>query len=110
MVEGKKIGTQIVLHPRDDANNAEKNETRNLGLQSIVNREDTVTSQLIYDASTQRDVAASINDTIQKMNSIIINLTWIGNAIYGVIQDAYMADTNKTQKFVDIQNQALGQI
>lgn len=104
------MGYQVVLHPRDDANNAEKNETRNLGLQSIVNREDTITSELIYDASTQRDVAASINETIQKMNSIIINLTWIGNAIYGVIQDAYMADTSKTQKFVDIQNQALGQI
>jgi len=103
-------GYQVVLHPRDGANNAEKNETRNLGLQSIVNREDTITSELIYDASTQRDVAASINETIQKMNSIIINLTWIGNAIYGVIQDAYMADTSKTQKFVDIQNQALGQI
>lgn len=104
------MGYQVVLHPRDDANNAEKNETRNLGLQSIVNREDTITSQLIYDASTQRDVAASINDTIQKMNAIIINLTWIGSAIYGVIQSAYMADTSKTQKFVDIQNQALGQI
>lgn len=104
------MGYQVVLHPRDDANNAEKNETRNLGLQSIVNREDTITSQLIYDASTQRDVAASINETIQKMSSIIINLTWIGNTIYEVIQDAYMADTSKTQKFIDIQTQALGQM
>ncbi len=42
------MGYQVVLHPRDDANNAEKNETRNLGLQSIVNREDTVTAELIY--------------------------------------------------------------
>lgn len=104
------MGYQVVLHPRDDANNAEKKETRNLGLQSIVNREDTITSELIYDASTQRDVAASINETIQKMNSIIINLTWIGNTIYEVIQDAYMADTSKTQKFIDIQAQALGQM
>ena len=103
-------GYQVVLHERDDGKTSRKNETRNLGLQSIVNREDTITSELIYDASTQRDVAASINEAIQKMNSIIINLTWIGNAIYGVIQDAYMANTSKTQKFVDIQNQALGQI
>lgn len=104
------MGYQVLIHPRDDANNAEKNETRNLGLQSIVNREDTITSELIYDASTQRDVAASINETIQRMNSIIINLTWIGNTIYEVIQDAYMANTSKTQKFIDIQTQALGQM
>lgn len=104
------MGYQVVLHERDDGKQNRKDETRNLGLQSIVDREDTVTSELIYDASTQRDVAASINETIQKMNSIIINLTWIGNAIYDVIQDAYMADTSKTQKFVDIQTQALGQL
>ncbi len=110
MVEGKKIGTQIVLHERDDGKENRKNETRNLGLQSIVNREDTITSELIYDASTQRDAAASINETIQRMNSIIINLTWIGNTIYEVIQDAYMANTSKTQKFIDIQTQALGQM
>lgn len=104
------MGYQVVLHERDDGKQNKKDETRNLGLQSIVDREDTVTSELIYDASTQRDVAASINETIQKMNSIIVNLTWIGNAIYDVIQDAYMADTSKTQKFVDIQTQALGQL
>lgn len=101
------MGYQVVLHERDDGKENRKNETRNLGLQSIINREDTITAQLIYDASVQRDVAASINETIQKMNSIIINLTWISNAIYGVIQDAYIADTNKTQKFADIQNQGL---
>lgn len=103
-------GYQVVLHERDDGKENRKNETRNLGLQSIINREDTITSELIYDASTQRDVAASINETIQKMNSIIINLTWIGNTIYEVIQDAYMANTSKTQKFIDIQTQALGQM
>lgn len=101
------MGYQVVLHPRDDANNAEKNKTRNLGLQSIVNREDTVTSELIYDASKQRDIAASITLTIEKLNGIIGNLTWIGNSIYNVIQNAYMSDTTKTQKFVEIQQQAL---
>lgn len=101
------MGYQVVLHPRDDANNAEKNKTRNLGLQSIVNREDTVTSELIYDASKQRDIAASITLTIEKLNGIIGNLTWIANSIYDVIQNAYMSNTTKTQKFVDIQQQAL---
>lgn len=101
------MGYQVVLHERDDGKENRKNETRNLGLQSIVNREDTITSQLIYDASKQRDIAASITLTIEKLNGIIGNLTWIGNSIYNVIQDAYMADTSKTQKFVDIQQQAL---
>lgn len=100
-------GSQVVLHERDDGKENRKNETRNLGLQSIVNREDTVTAELIYDASKQRDVAASITLTIEKLNSIIGTLTWIGNSIYNVIQNAYMSDTTKTQKFVDIQQQAL---
>lgn len=101
------MGYQVVLHPRDDANNAEKNKTRNLGLQSIVNREDTVTAELIYDASKQRDIAASITLTIEKLIGVIGNLTWIANSIYNVIQNAYMSDTTKTQKLVEIQQQAL---
>ncbi len=100
-------GYQLVLHNRDDAANSDKNVTRNTGLQSIVNREDTVTSELVYDASKQRDIAASITLTIEKLNGIIGNLTWIANSIYNVIQNAYMSDTTKTQKFVDIQQQAL---
>lgn len=62
---------------------------------------------MIYDASKQRDIAASITLTIEKLNGIIGNLTWIANSIYNVIQNAYMANTNKTQKLVDIQQQAL---
>lgn len=100
------MGTQVVLHRRDDADVQKKNETRNLGLQSIVNREDTITSELIYNASAQGNVAVSLNTTIQKMNSIIINLTWIANSIYDVIQNAYMSDTSKTSKFVSIQQEA----
>lgn len=95
-------GSQVVLHERNDGKENRKNETRNLGLQSIVDREDTIVSQLVNDASKQRDVSADLVNTISKMNSIIHNLTYIANQIYIVVQDAYMADTTKTSKMVDI--------
>ena len=43
------------------------------------------------------------------MNSIMSTLNWAANAIYNIIQDAYMADTSKTQKLVDVQKGALEQ-
>lgn len=43
------------------------------------------------------------------MNSIMSTLNWAANTIFNIIQDAYMADTTKTQKFVDIQKGALEQ-
>lgn len=106
MVEGKKIGTQIVLHERDDGKENRKNETRNLGLQSIIDREDSITAQLIFDASTQRDVAASIQRTIERLNGVISNLVWAANQIYNVIENAYMSEPDKTQKMIDILGEA----
>lgn len=95
-------GTQVVLHERDDGAENRKNETRNLGLQSIVDREDITVQQLVNDAAKQRDVSADLVNTINKMNTIIHNLTYIANQIYNVIQDAYIANTDKTQKMIDI--------
>lgn len=103
------MGTQIVLHRKNEEAAKQRNETRNLGLQSIVDREDTVTSQLISDASKQANAAAQIRTDIQKLNSIMATLIWAANQIYSVIENAYMSDTSKTQKFVDIQRGALEQ-
>ena len=103
-------GTQIVLHRHDDASIQNKDETRNLGLQSIVNRENEIVAELINDASRQGQVASQINQDIRRMNSIMSTLNWAANAIYNIIQDAYMADTSKTQKLVDVQKGALEQI
>jgi hypothetical protein len=102
-------GTQIVLHRYDTANNQNKDETRNLGLQSIVARENEIVAELINDASRQGQVASQINQDIRRMNSIMSTLNWAANTIFNIIQDAYMADTTKTQKFVDIQKGALEQ-
>lgn len=102
-------GTQIVLHRYDNANNQNKDETRNLGLQSIVARENEIVAELINDASRQGQVASQINQDIRRMNSIMSTLNWAANTIFNIIQDAYMADTTKTQKFVDIQRGALEQ-
>lgn len=100
-------GIQIVLHRRDDSSTENKDETRNLGLQSIINRENEIVSELIYDASRQGQVAAQINQDIRRMNSIMSTLNWAANTIFYIIQDAYMADTTKTQKFIDVQKKAL---
>ena len=104
------MGVQIVLHRADEATTQNKDETRNLGLQSIVDREDTITAQLISDASKQATVAYEVTQTINKLNTIIANLTWAANTIYQVIEMAYMADVSKTQKFVDINTEAKRQI
>lgn len=103
------MGTQIVLHRKNEEAAKQRNETRNLGLQSIVDREDTVTSQLISDASKQLQATAQIRTDIDKLNAILSTLTWAADQIYNVIEIAYMADTSKTQKFVDIQQGALAQ-
>lgn len=102
-------GTQIVLHRYDNASTQNKDETTNLGLQSIVNRENEIVAELINDASRQGQVAAQINQDIRRMNSIMSTLNWAANAIFNIIQDAYMADTTKTQKFIDVQKGALEQ-
>ena len=95
-------GSQVVLHEKDSGKENRKNETRNLGLQSIVDREDITVAQLVNDAAKQRDVSADLVLTINKMNTIIHNLTYVANQIYLVIQDAYMSDTTKTSKLLDI--------
>ncbi|MBQ2204719.1 MAG: hypothetical protein II411_02345 [Lachnospiraceae bacterium] len=99
-------GVQIVLHRKNEEGQKQRNETRNLGLQSIIDREDKITSELISDASKQGNVAAQIRTDIQRLNSIVLNLNWAANAIYEIITDAYISDTSKSQKYIDIQQGA----
>lgn len=100
------MGTQVVLHRKNEESSKQRNETRNLGLQSIVNREDTITAQLIDDASRQLQATSQIRIDVQKLESIMSTLIWAANQIYNVIENAYISDTSKTQKFVDIQKGA----
>ena len=51
---------QIVLHASDLAKNTNKNQTRNLGLQSIVARENQEVAEMITDAARQGQIATSI--------------------------------------------------
>ena len=101
---------QIVLHASDLAKNTNKNQTRNLGLQSIVARENQEVAEMITDASRQSQIATSIAKDIQKMNRIVNTLLWAANAIYNIITVAYMADTSKTQKYATIQKEAKEQM
>lgn len=101
---------QIVLHASDLAKNTNKNQTRNLGLQSIVARENQEVAEMITDASRQSQIATSIAEDIQKMNRIVNTLLWAANAIYNIITVAYIADTSKTNKYATIQKEAKEQI
>lgn len=101
---------QIVLHAPDLDKTTNKNQTRNLGLQSIVARENQEVAEMITVAARQGQIAAELTKDIQKMNKIVNTLQWAANAIYNIITVAYMADTSKTQKYATIQKEAKDQI
>ena len=101
---------QIVLHPSDLDKTTDKNQTRNLGLQSIVARENQEVAEMITIAARQGQIATALRKDIQKMNKIVSTLQWAANAIYNIITVAYMADTSKTQKYTTIQKEAKEQM
>ena len=101
---------QIVLHAPDLDKTTNKNQTRNLGLQSIVARENQEVAEMITVASRQGQIAASLTKDVQRMNKIVNTLLWAANAIYNIITVAYMADTSKTQKYATIQKEAKDQM
>ena len=84
------MGSQIVLHERDNGTQNRKDETRNLGLQSIVNREDTEVGQIISDANQQQVVAKNVINTANKLATISKNLQWIADSISQILQTIYM--------------------
>lgn len=101
---------QIILHPSDLDKTADKNQTRNLVLQSIVARETQEVAEMITDAARQGQIADSLTKDIRKMNKIVSTLLWAANAIYNIITVAYIADTSKTNKYATIQKEAKDQI
>ena len=101
---------QIVLHAPDLDKTTNKNQTRNLGLQSIVARENQEVAEMITVAARQGQIAAALTKDVQKMNKIVDTLLWAANAIYNIITVAYMADTSKTQKYATIQKEAKDQM
>lgn len=101
---------QIVLHAPDLDKNTNKNQTRNLGLQSIVAGENQEVSEMITVAARQGQIADVLTKDIQKMNKIVNTLLWAANAIYNIITVAYMADTSKTNKYATIQKEAKEQM
>lgn len=101
---------QIVLHAPDLDKTTNKNQTRNLGLQSIVARENQEVAEMITVAARQGQIAASLTKDIQRMTKIVNTLQWAANAIYDIITVAYMADTSKTQKYATIQKEAKDQM
>ena len=101
---------QIILHPSDLDETKNKNQTRNLVLQSIVARETQEVAEMITVAARQGQIADSLTKDIRKMNKIVSTLLWAANAIYNIITVAYIADTSKTNKYATIQKEAKDQM
>ena len=101
---------QIILHPSDLDETKNKDQTRNLVLQSIVARENQEVAEMITVAARQGQIAASLAKDVRKMNKIVNTLQWAANAIYNIITVAYMADTSKTGKYTTIQKEAKDQM
>lgn len=100
----------VILHSSDLAKNTNKNQTRNLGLQSIVARENQEVAEMITDAARQGQIATSIAEDVRKMNKVVNTLLWAANAIYNIITVAYIADNSKTGKYTTIQKEAKEQM
>lgn len=101
---------QIISHVPDLDKTTDKNQTRNLGLQSIVARENQEVAEMITAAARQGQIATSLRKDIQKMTKIVNTLQWAANAIYNIITVAYIADTSKTNKYATIQKEAKDQM
>ena len=101
---------QIISHAPDLDKTKNKDQTRNLVLQSIAARENQEVAEMITDAARQGQIAAELTKDIQKMNKIVNTLLWAANAIYNIITVAYIADTSKTSKYVTIQKEAKDQM
>jgi hypothetical protein len=101
---------QIILHPNDLDETKNKDQTRNLVLQSIVTRENQEVAEMITVTARQGQIADSLTKDIQKMNKIVSTLLWAANAIYNIITVAYIADTSKTNKYATIQKEAKDQM
>ena len=97
---------QIISHAPDLDKTADKDQTRNLVLQSIITRENQEVAEMITDAARQGQIAAELTKDIQRMNKIVNTLQWAANAIYDIVTVAYMADTSKTNKYTTIQKEA----
>lgn len=101
---------QIILHQNDSDETKNKDQTRNLVLQSIVARENQEVAEMITVTARQGQIADSLTKDIQKMNKIVSTLLWAANAIYNIITVAYIADTSKTNKYATIQKEAKDQM
>ena len=80
---------QIILHRADDDNQNKKDQTRNLGIQSIVEREDIEVKSIISDANYQSNAANAIIETSNKLAVIAQNLEMISRQFYNVLQQIY---------------------
>lgn len=80
---------QIILHRSDNDSQKAKDQTRNLGIQSIVKREDNEVKSIIFDANYQASTADTVISTSNKLARVAQNLAMISKQFYNVLQQIY---------------------
>ena len=89
-------GTLVILHRRDDSSDKQKNQTRNLGLQSIIHREDTMVGLAITEANTYKAYIQVITELMKELEELLNYLVEVCNTIYKLMMTAYMCESNTT--------------
>ena len=100
-------GVQVVLHEPDGGTEHRKNETHNLGLQSIIHRENTLAEMIVNQVSVQEKLLTQISGLVDGLTNLITTYTFASNSIYSIMFTAYSTDNTKTQKFLAIQKEAV---
>lgn len=99
-------GSLVVLHEKDSGSEKTKNITTNVGVQSIVDKEDKETAQLVYRASAQRSITQSLVEDCERFDSIISTYTYVANSLYDLIQQVAL-ENEKIDKMYDIESEAI---
>ena len=99
-------GSQVVLHNRDDAPQEIKDITRNLGLQSIVYKENASTGLAVNKADTIADLTNQLSSILTALSFEVDEYTYSANKIYYLLQNAYYTSSARIQRLQELQEQA----
>lgn len=99
-------GSIVVLHNQDNAPNAVKDITRNLGLQSVVYNEATSAGLAISKAKTIEDLTNQLSTILASLSLELEEYIEATNRIYYLLQNAYYTNSTRTNRFTKLQNEA----
>lgn len=94
-------GSQIILHPRDNSSKSFRDNTRNIGLQSVIYHENTGLNNVTNGVEEIRSQLNLYSELLLELSDRIKDYTLVCNKIWALLQNAYQA-RNKTAKFLEL--------